>query len=387
MNTVCDIIIPIWNQPDYTRDCIEAIIRNTPTPYKLILVDNASDDETRSYLQGLKNRSSLNVEVIRNEENLGFVRAVNQGMSSSRSPYVAILNNDTIPAPGWLERMIDFAVAHKDVGLINPRCDGHLDTPIDEYAKSLEKYKGEYMEMNQCQGFAMLVKRELVDKIGHLDEAFGIGGYDDTDYSMRAHKAGYRSVAIYDSYVYHRLHASFDKAGNREEWVRRNQKIYYDKWGKHLRVGVLYSPEGADDKKISQLAAFAYGLAREWSWVHIWVNSKDDEVKIKKNIFDALKRCGYPPHQNIRVDCFNLPKILLDLTLTGKLVERIRKRMRDKRFDAIIDTGNSGMMVLEFVAKPLKVQMLNLSLDIISDSPEKAGRRIAQSIKENRGKR
>ncbi len=386
MNTKCDIIIPIWNQPVFTKDCVEAIIKNTFLPYKLILVDNASEDDTRDYLLSLKKRSGLDVEVIRNDKNLGFIKAVNQGMKASRSPYVCILNNDTIPAPAWLERMIDFAESHKDVGLINPRCDGHLNTPIDEYAKSLEKYKGEYMEMNQCQAFAMLVKRELIDKIGYLDEAFGIGGYDDTDYSMRAHKAGYRSVAIYDSYVYHRLHGSFDKAGNREEWVRRNQKIYYDKWGKHLRVGVVYSPDTVDEHKISQLAAFAYGLAREWSWVHIWINFKGDKELIKRSISEALKKSGFAPHQNIRIDYFNLPKALLDITLAGKLLERTRKRMRDKRFDALMDIDPFGMLVLPFVARLLKVPVMRPSLGEAIEGSEKAGRSTAQTVKENRDK-
>ena len=219
----CDIIIPIWNQLEFTRDCIDSVIRNTNYPYRIILVDNASDDETRLYLEGLRFKGQgPEIILIRNDVNAGFVKAVNQGLKISDAEYVCVLNNDTVAAPGWIRRMIDFAEAHNDVGLINPQCDGHGAMAIDEYAKSLERNKGIYMEMNQCQGFAMLVKREVIKKIGYLDEAFGIGGFDDTDYSMRAHKAGYRSVAIYDAYVYHRLHASFDKAGDREEWVRRN---------------------------------------------------------------------------------------------------------------------------------------------------------------------
>jgi GT2 family glycosyltransferase len=383
----CDIIIPIWNQIAFTKECISSIFNNTKYPYSLILIDNASSDGTGEYLKSLKGPDGLEINIIFNKDNLGFVKAVNQGLGLSKAPYVCILNNDTVAAPGWLERMIDFAASHKDVGLVNPRCDGHLNTPIDEYAKSLEKYKGEYMEMNQCHGFAMLVKRELIDRIGCLDEAYGIGGYDDTDYSIRAHKAGYRSVAIYDAYVYHRLHASFDKAGNREEWVNRNRKIYYDKWGKHLRVGVVYSPDNFDEHKISQLAAFAYGLAREWSWVHIWVNFKGDKDLMKRSISEALKKNGFPPHQNIRIDCFSLPKSLLDIALAGKLLERKRKRMQDKQFDALIDIDKSGIRILPFVASLLKVPVIIPSLGEAVDISERAGRRTAQTVKENRDKK
>ena len=196
----CDIIIPIWNQPAFTKECIAIVVRNTNplrSPYRLILIDNGSDSETRDYLKSLSIKD-VDVMLIRNEQNLGFVKAVNQGLKASNAPYVCLLNNDTITSPGWLERLADFAESHKDAGLLNPVCDGHLDTPIDEYARRLESNKGRYMEMNQCFGFCMLIKREVIDRIGYLDEAFGIGGFDDTDYSMRAHKAGYRSVCVHD---------------------------------------------------------------------------------------------------------------------------------------------------------------------------------------------
>jgi len=274
--------------------------------------------------------------LIANGKNLGFVKAVNQGLGLSDAPYVCVLNNDTVPAPGWLDRMVAFAGGHKDVGLINPQCNGHGDMTIEDYAKALEARKGRFMEMNQCQGFCMLVKREVIEKIGLLDESFGIGGFDDTDYSMRAHKAGYKSVAIGDAYVYHRLHGSFDKAGDREYWVKRNQKIYYDKWGKHLRVGIKFSRAGGGEREVSGVMKFAYGLAREWSWVHIWINSRVDKALIKKSIEDILEREGLPPHQNIRINYFNLPDALFNLVMLGKLAGRMRRRMRDKRFDAVL---------------------------------------------------
>ncbi len=313
----CDIIIPIWNQFSYTKDCLEHILKNTSYPYRLILIDNASDGQTRDYLRDFASDNKDKTTLIRNEENLGYIKAVNQGLKISDSQYVCMMNNDTLPAPGWLERMVEFAEAHPDVGLINPQCGGHSDGSVDAHAAALEQYKGEYMEMNQCQGFCMLVKRELIDKIGFLDEAFGIGGYDDTDYSMRAHKAGYRSVSIRDSYVYHRIHASFDKAGNREEWVKRNRKIYYDKWGRHLRIGAVFSPDRLDSISMSPLVEYVYGLAREWSWVHVWINSAQGRDKIKRLIDEAMMRRDLAPHQNIRVDYFNLPWFLFELTVSG----------------------------------------------------------------------
>lgn len=369
----CDIIIPIWNNPEYTKACIENIMANTKFPYHLILVDNASAAATKNYLEDLKSKEPSLVTLVRNNENLGFVKAVNQGLKAATAPYLCILNNDTVPAPGWLENMVRFAEEHPEAGLINPQCGGHGDTPIAEYAKMLEKKRGSYMEMNQCQGFAMLLRKELVDKIGYLDESFGIGGFDDTDYSMRAHKAGYRSVAIGDAYVYHRLHASFDKAGTREEWVRRNKKIYYDKWGKHLRAGILVDIRGIDDNALRETLLLAYGLAREWTWVHLWIRFGGSKKDIEKTVDDVLRKSGLPPHQNIRIDIFKMPKVILNLAICGKFIERLRKRMRDKRFDAIIVLDKKAPGIISLCSHLLKASCLAIMKGSVQDWEKKGG--------------
>ncbi len=380
----CDIIIPVWNQLDYTRDCIESILKNTGYPYRLILVDNASAIDTKRYLEDVKATRPRDVELIRNEENLGFIKAVNQALKISAGPYVCILNNDTIPAPGWLERLIGFAETHKDVGLVNPQCDGHLDTPIEAYARTLEKNKGIFMEMNQCQGFCMLVKREVIDRIGYLDESFGIGGFDDTDYSMRAHAAGYKSVAIYDSYVYHRLHGSFNTAGNREEWVKRNEKIYYDKWGKHLRVGIAVYMEEPDLDSLSPAVLLAYGLAREWSWVHLWVDLRRGAGSLRRSVDEIRSKFRLPPHQNIKVSGFNMPRGIFDLVIGGKILERLQPRMRGKRFDAIIRLDESLLGLTRSLAKALKANLITLPAGHTVCDWEKEGRDLAAMIKEAR---
>lgn len=379
----CDIIIPIWNQLDFTRDCIQNIVKNTDTPYRLILIDNASAEDTRRYLDGLTRNSALEVTLIRNEANEGFIRAVNQGLKVSNAPYICILNNDTIPAPRWLKNMIEFADEHKDIGLINPQCNGHGDTSIDIHAGMLEKESGKYMEMNQCQGFCMLLRREVFEKIGYLDEEFGIGGFDDTDYSMRAHIAGYKSAAIRGAYVYHRLHASFDKSGDREDWVKRNKAIYYRKWGKHLRIGIMLPIYPGEEEDAGDIIKFVYGLAREWSWVHLWINSQDRKA-VENNIEKAVLRYNLPPHQNIRIDYFDMPGIMFSAMIAGKLLERIRKRMKDKRFDMIIGFDNTMGALLSLLSYILKVRIMGIDKKEKCHDWEDKGRRLALSIKKAR---
>ena len=82
----CDIIIPIWNQPEATKECVENIVKKTKYPYRLILIDNGSEPEAKIYLESLKIAGKPEVALIRNEKNLGYVKAVNQGLRISSAP-------------------------------------------------------------------------------------------------------------------------------------------------------------------------------------------------------------------------------------------------------------------------------------------------------------
>ena len=134
----CDIVIPVWNHLEMTRDCVNSIKEHTRFPYGLIIIDNASDKQTAEYLHSLTRQSDLKVVILRNEENKGFIKAVNQGLQYSDAPYVCIMNNDTIVTDGWLSEMIDILLENSEVGIINPSSNtlgqfpGKLD--IDTYA-------------------------------------------------------------------------------------------------------------------------------------------------------------------------------------------------------------------------------------------------------------
>src|SRR3990167_2237474 len=135
----CDIISPIWNQLERTQRCIESLIRHTDYPYRLILVDNASDEPTRRYLESLKHDPRVDVLLIRNEENLGNIKAANQGIRASDATYICILDNDTIVTKGWLSEMIAVSRKESNIGIVNPISNSSGWPPargqtIDEYA-------------------------------------------------------------------------------------------------------------------------------------------------------------------------------------------------------------------------------------------------------------
>lgn len=330
----CDIIIPIWNQFENTRNCLRHLVRNAGHPYRLILIDNGSGRDTKRYLEDFAAGRQNDIKLVRNENNLGFVKAVNQGLRISDAPYICVMNNDTAPGPRWLDNMIEFARTHKDIGLMNPLSSGHLPRTIEEYSQMVgANNKGRYMEMNQCFGFCMLIKREVVDRIGLLDERFGIGGYDDTDYSMRAWQAGWRCASVHSSYVYHKEHASFDAMGDRRRLVSAGEEEYFRKWPRHLRIGIGVSPDGAvDDTGVENLLKAVLYLAREWCWVNLWVFGNADENR--ERVRRLSKKADMPLHQNIK---FNyLPGAFMAGQLLARLIERSFGSKRRKRYDIVI---------------------------------------------------
>ncbi|MFV1991084.1 MAG: glycosyltransferase, partial [Acidimicrobiales bacterium] len=106
------IVIPLFNRVDLTRDCVRALKRHTPDNlYELILVDNASSDETQLFCGSLQD-----VTALRNEQNLGFSVACNQGAAAATGEIVVFLNNDTEVHPGWLQAIL-VAFEDDEVGI------------------------------------------------------------------------------------------------------------------------------------------------------------------------------------------------------------------------------------------------------------------------------
>ncbi len=271
----CDIIIPIWNQLEVTKDCVTSIIKNTSCPFRLIMVDNASDGETKCYLESLKAEKWLPAILIRNEKNLGFVKAVNQGINSSDADYVCILNNDTLVTKGWLTEMINIAQTHEDIGIVNPSSNNlgqrpQKGEPLLLYAEKLKSQSGKFVELGAAIGFCMLIKRAVIKKIGLFDEIYGMGNFEDTDYSRRAVKEGYKCARACGAYVYHRENTSFNKIKAYEEDFKRNKEIYEFRWGRSRRIA--YVLNAVDENGLKKLESEAMKVARGGSWV--WYYSR-----------------------------------------------------------------------------------------------------------------
>ncbi|MDP2922103.1 MAG: glycosyltransferase family 2 protein [Candidatus Omnitrophota bacterium] len=309
----CDIIIPVWNLKDYTQQAVESIIKNTDYPYRLIIIDNGSEKETKEYLESLKSDKRLpGYILIRNEKNQGYTIATNQGMEISDTSYVCLHNNDTIVCKGWLSEMVAVAESSKEIGIVNPNSN-NLGTrkpwwiSLDKYAEKLMKeYKSQYIEMATAIGFCYLIKREVMNKIGMLKVGYGFGNFEDTEYCIRAFNNGYRSVFAKAAYVWHAENASFDLVEEYEEMFKKNQKMFYELFGKPQRILYVLTKKN-EEYFNNSLKKDTYALAQKCNWV--WIISKFAIGNIPANVHTNIIRFRYfTPFFRVRCICRILVK-------------------------------------------------------------------------------
>lgn len=245
MEVTCDLVLLSWNNLALLKRCVGSLLRCTDIPSRLIIVDNGSTEAgLHEYLAALKDSGNVRLKVIFNSLNEGFARGMNKGMRESSAPYVCILNNDIVVAQGWLSEMIKVAENEPSIGIVNPSSNNFglrfkKDTTLEAFAHGLRKESGRWVEMNACVGFCMLIKREVIEKVGFLDDKYGYAYFEDTDYSRRAQAAGYKCVMAKGCYVYHAEGKSGKFLKNKDETFDRSARIFEERWGRILRVVFL----------------------------------------------------------------------------------------------------------------------------------------------------
>ena len=225
-----NIIIPVVDLLSDTKVCIDSI-KNTKEKYQLIIVNNGSDKETSDYLNKLK------CILINNKENLGFVKATNQGILAS-SGDVILLNNDVILPEGWIEKLMAVAQIDETIGLIGPLSESRggnasqqdMNRVQDRCNYKLPTVNNNFLPVDAIAFFCTFIKRTVIDKVGLLDENFGFGQSDDVDYCIRAQKMGYKIAIATDLLIQHKVSATYTLLSiNRLELYYKNRGYLLNK--------------------------------------------------------------------------------------------------------------------------------------------------------------
>lgn len=229
------IVIPTCNGLPLLREAVASVRLQTKEPYELIVVDNGSDDGTLDYLR------KETIDFISLPRNTGFPAACNTGLRLSRGERLLLLNNDVLVTQGWLGKLLACLDHAPDVGIAGPLSNfvsGAQQTDMPgsfiETAERLERENERvYESVNRVVGFCFLFKRDLMNRIGLLDERFTPGHFEDDDYCYRARLAGYRIMIARDTFIFHHGSASFSRESGEavKRLIARNRQQFIDKWG------------------------------------------------------------------------------------------------------------------------------------------------------------
>jgi GT2 family glycosyltransferase len=213
------VIIPSWNGIDLLPTCLDSLRAQTYRHFDIIIVDNASSDETVSLIR----QDYPEVRLVALETNRGFTGAVNLGIAQSTGQLVALINQDVEADPQWLQALAAASLAHPEAGAF--ACKIMLYDQRSRFHSAGDSYRRDGIPVNRgvwdrddgqfdeqtdvfaaCGG-AAAYRRSMLDQVGWLDERFFMY-CEDVDLAWRYQLAGFRTIFVPDSVAYHRLSAS-----------------------------------------------------------------------------------------------------------------------------------------------------------------------------------
>jgi len=240
---VASVVIPVYNHARHTLACLRALAAHPPAaPCEILVIDDGSSDDTAAWMariDGLRH--------YRREKNGGFIAACNDGLRLARGQYVVLLNNDTVPQPGWLDALLDTFVHVPEAGLVGAQLlypDGRLqesggvvfdDGSCWSYGRFESAEDPRYASLRDadyCSGAALAIPRALFEQLGGLDTRYAPAYYEDTDLAFKVRAAGRRVLVQPASRVVHDEGTSngTDTGSGVKAWQVRNQQVFADKW-------------------------------------------------------------------------------------------------------------------------------------------------------------
>lgn len=240
------ILILTYNNLLFTKICLHNIYSNTTYPnFEVIAVDNASNDETPSWLSAFA-LTHPNLRVILNTKNLGFAGGNNQGAREADGEYIIFLNNDTVVTQGWVERLLKHMQRDPRIGLIGPVTNSTgnearipinyvLPAEMEMFAENRTRaLDGQTFNIRMLAFYCVMTRKDQFETIGGLDERFAVGMFEDDDIAVRYLQKGLKVVCAEDVFIHHFHSASFSnlKKDHYNRIFAENRQKYEEKWGR-----------------------------------------------------------------------------------------------------------------------------------------------------------
>ncbi|MDD1505870.1 glycosyltransferase, partial [Lysinibacillus sp. CNPSo 3705] len=246
-NPKVSIIIPVYNQWNYTYACLKSIYTQTHNvPYEVIIADDMSNDETIQISEYVEN-----VKTIRDGENRGFLLNCNNAAKYVKGEYIFFLNNDTQVQEGWLDSLLELIESDKEIGMVGSKLvypDGRLqeaggiiwnDASGWNYGRLDDPTKPEYnyvKEVDYISGAAIMIRKNLWDTIGGFDERYVPAYFEDSDLAFEVRKHGYKVMLQPKSVVVHfeGISHGVDVSEGVKRFQELNKSKFIEKWSEEL---------------------------------------------------------------------------------------------------------------------------------------------------------
>ncbi|HRQ38136.1 MAG TPA: glycosyltransferase [Chloroflexota bacterium] len=234
------ILVLNWNGRDLLARYLPPLTQlDYPGPYEILLVDNGSTDDSVAFTQ----THFPAVRIIANEENLGFSRGINRGMQQAASDVIVWLNTDVDVRPDWLTELVRPLAANASIGITGAKLyfgDGrtlqHAGAML-EYPLAIGRHRfykqpdngqaDELCDVDYVTGAALAVRREVLDAIGLMDEAFSPFYYEEVDFCHRAIQAGFRVVYVPTAVATHHESLTMGPMSDRQYYDLNRNRLYY----------------------------------------------------------------------------------------------------------------------------------------------------------------
>jgi GT2 family glycosyltransferase len=245
--SVC-IVILNWNRKDDVLECLESVMKLEYPNYQVVVVDNASTDGSPEVIE----KEFPEVKVLVNDANLGFAAGNNVGLQYALrrgDEYALLLNNDTVIAPNLLRELVTVGESDEQTGIVSPKIYYYEGGNKLWYAGAKkgwlrgigatigldEEDKGQYnaaQRVDYAFGCGMLIKREVLKKVGLLDPRFFMY-HEDCDFCLRAARAGFKTVYVPQARMWHKVSASTKTTPFIQDYHRARSRVIF--FMKHLR--------------------------------------------------------------------------------------------------------------------------------------------------------
>ena len=232
------IILGFRNFERYTRECLESLQAAASDPrIQLLVVDNGSGDDSADKTEAWC-LSHPGYEFIRSTENRGFAGGMNFGADHARGKWLLLVNNDTLFPEGALDALIGVSTrCDDDIAMLGPVTNAagngqRLWLPEKSPAELLGTGRalivqptGRLMPTYRSDFFCVAIRHDVWKQLGGLDTAFGLGYYEDFDFSLRLQAAGFRQMITEDVFILHVGSATFKSSPEQKALLRRNKKL------------------------------------------------------------------------------------------------------------------------------------------------------------------